>query len=151
MSRIQILSTSLVFALAACGGGGGTGPDEMEPTGDGGGGATGRIVKSNPSFGSDIQEIFTRTGCADSSCHGSSAQAGLSLIAGSSYGNLVNVTANQSELLRVNPGVPASSYLVMKVEGSASVGARMPLGGTALDNIDIQNIKNWISSGALNN
>jgi hypothetical protein len=151
MSRIRILSTSLVFALAACGGDSGTGPDDMDPSGNGGGGTTTRVVKANPSFGSDIQEIFTRKGCAASSCHGASAQAGLSLTTGNAYGNLVSVTATQSALFRVAPGDPANSYLVMKVEGSAAFGARMPLGGSALDNIDIQNLKNWISSGAMNN
>ena len=151
MSRIRILSTSLVFALAACGGDSGTGPDEMDPPGNGGGGTTTRVVKSNPSFGTDIQEIFTRKGCTASACHGVSAQAGLTLTSGSAYGNLVNVTATQSTLSRVAPGDPANSYLVMKVEGTATFGARMPLGGSVLDNIDIQNIRNWISSGAPNN
>jgi hypothetical protein len=150
MSRKLILSTSLVFAFAACGGDGGTGPN-MDSNGNGGGGTTTRVVKANPSFGTDIQEIFTRKGCTASACHGASAQAGLSLTTGNAYGNLVNVTATQSALFRVAPGDPANSYLVMKAEGNAAVGARMPLGGSALDNIDIQNLKNWISSGALNN
>ena len=150
MSRTPILSTFLVFAFAACGGDSGTGPD-LDPTGNGGGGTTTRVVKANPSFGADIQEIFTRTGCAASSCHGTSAQAGLTLTTGNAYGELVNVTATQSALFRVLPGDPANSYLIMKVEGTAAIGGRMPLGASALDNIDIQNLKNWISSGALNN
>ena len=45
----------------------------------------------------------------------------------------------------------ANSYLVMKLEGTAGAGARMPLGGAALDNIDMTNIKNWINQGAKNN
>ena len=32
-----------------------------------------------------------------------------------------------------------------------TVGGRMPLNGTALDNIDLTNIKNWINNGAPNN
>jgi hypothetical protein len=52
---------------------------------------------------------------------------------------------------RVTPFDPAASYLLTKLEGNQTVGARMPLGAAALDSIDIQNIKNWISNGAESN
>jgi hypothetical protein len=48
-------------------------------------------------------------------------------------------------------GDPDDSYLVKKLEGRQSVGARMPLNGAALDNTDLSNIRNWISQGAKNN
>ena len=52
---------------------------------------------------------------------------------------------------RAIPGDAANSYLVIKLEGTQSVGSRMPIGGSALDNIDLTNIKNWINNGAENN
>ena len=51
----------------------------------------------------------------------------------------------------VIPSNANDSYLVKKLEGRQSVGARMPLGGEALDNIDLSNVKNWINQGAKNN
>ena len=52
-------------------------------------------------------------------------------------------------LLRVDPGDPDNSYLIQKLEGTAAVGARMPLGGTALSQADINVVRQWISDGAL--
>ena len=48
------------------------------------------------------------------------------------------------------PGDAANSYIVIKLEGRQTVGAKMPLGGS-LDAISLQNIKNWINKGAKNN
>ena len=98
-----------------------------------------------------MQEIFERRGCTSSGCHGGSAQAGLTLVRGSSYANLVGVRATQEAIVRVISGDPSGSYLVVKLEGRQSVGSRMPLGGTPLDAIDLTNIRNWISQGAKNN
>ncbi len=149
MRRISY-TLPLVAALtvSACGGGGSpTGP------GDGGNGGNGntRVIKAAPSFANDIQEIFNRRGCTASSCHGSAQSAGLNLRAGSSYANLVGVDATSESKVRVIPGNADQSYLVIKLEGRQSVGARMPLGGAALDNIDLANIKNWINQNAVNN
>jgi hypothetical protein len=63
----------------------------------------------------------------------------------------VNVGSNQVSALRVIPGNANDSYLIVKVEGRQSVGQRMPIGGSPLDNIDLTNLKNWISQGAKNN
>ena len=137
----------LVFALAACGGDSGMGPD----LGDGNGTGDTRMIQADPSYASVIQNIFDRKGCTASSCHGSSQQAGLNLRSGSSYADLVGVEATQSTSDRVIPGDADGSYLVVKVEGRQTVGARMPLGGSNLDNIDLTNLKNWITQGAKNN
>lgn len=150
MNRSQYLGLAFAFFLSACGGDGGTGPDDNGMNGGGGGGEA-RVVKDDPSFASDIQEIFNRNGCSAGVCHGSSAQAGLDLRTGNSYGNLVEVTATQADMFRVTPGDPTNSYLIRKVEGTASFGEQMPLGGTPLDAIDLANLRNWISSGASNN
>ena len=149
-ARTLGLTTAIVFT-AACGG-------EDAPTdptggggGGGGGGGTPRVVKANPGFAADVQEIFDRIGCNASGCHGSAQSAGLDLRPGNAYDNLVNVQAMSETVLRVIPGDANGSYLVMKLEGRQSVGDRMPLTATALDNVDLSNIKNWIDTGAPNN
>ena len=53
--------------------------------------------------------------------------------------------------VRVIVSDAVNSYLVKKLEGTAGVGSRMPLGGSPLDNIDLTNVKNWINQGAKNN
>jgi hypothetical protein len=110
-----------------------------------------RTVKDNPSYANDIQEIFQRRVCTNAACHGAAAAAGLSLQPGVSYGNLVNVMATSEAVLRVIPNNADGSYLVIKLEGRQTVGARMPLGGQPLDTTDITNIRNWITQGANNN
>ena len=83
-------------------------------------------------------------------CHsGASAPLGLRLDAANSYALLVNVPSVEvGSLKRVAPGDPANSYLVQKIEGRASVGARMPLGGPALSQANIDLVRAWIASGA---
>lgn len=141
------LAVAVSLTTGACGDSS-TGPD---PGPGGGGGGDPRVIVADPAFGAVIQEIFTRKGCSASSCHGSAQSASLNLSAASAYGNLVNVVATQSTAARVIPGDANASYLVIKVEGRQSVGGRMPLGGSPLDNIDITNLKNWINQGAKNN
>nr|WP_244623210.1 CHRD domain-containing protein [Shewanella salipaludis] len=94
-------------------------------------------------------EIFTPS-CALSGCHaGASPQQGMNLSAGQTYSNIVGVMSNEvNSLNRVTAGDPDNSYLVQKVEGTASVGGRMPLGGPALSNEQIQKIRQWIIDGA---
>ena len=152
MNRVLTCSLALAAALSlgACGDSG-TGPNDNPGNGGGGGGGNTRVIVTDPSFSNVIQEIFSRRGCSASSCHGSSQQAGLSLSSGSAYANLVNVAATQSGVARVIPGNANDSYLIVKVEGRQTVGERMPLGGSALDNIDLTNLKNWINQGAQNN
>lgn len=108
-------------------------------------------VKEDPLFSQDIQPVFTNS-CAVSNCHNASAQAGLVLLQGQAYNNIVNVNSTQDpSKKRVEPGNADNSYLVIKIEGRQTTGGRMPLGGGALSNTQIQNIKNWINRGAKNN
>ena len=140
------LALCVLFALdASAGKGNGNG------NGGGNGGGGGPVIKGNPSFATDIQEIFNRKGCTASQCHGVARNAGLDLRAGSAHANLVNVTAQGAGgETRVIPGDAQNSYLVKKLEGRGA-GSLMPLGGTPLDNTDLTNIRNWINQGASNN
>jgi len=117
----------------------------------GGSGGGGRTVKANPSFATDIQEIFNRRGCSASNCHGAAQSSGLDLRAGTAYGQLVNVAVLETSGTRVIPNDPDNSYLIKKVNPNPPVGSIMPAVGAPLDSIDIQNLRNWISTGAPNN
>lgn len=98
-------------------------------------------------------DIFTPS-CAKSGCHSGSAPAqGMDLSEGQTFANTVGVASTQVlSLNRVEPGNPDDSYLVRKVEGTASVGGRMPLDGPPfLTNAQIQSIRDWIAAGAQDN
>lgn len=74
-------------------------------------------------------------------CHSAGGSAGMNLSAGNAYSNLVNVPATTLSGLRVVPGNPGSSALVVQLaNGHRSVSAA----NQAL-------ISAWISAGALNN
>ena len=61
----------------------------------------------------------------------------------------MNVTSHEvSSLKRVKPSDPDSSYLVQKIEGTADVGGRMPLGRSPLSTAQIALIRQWIIAGA---
>ena len=82
-------------------------------------------------------------------CHaGAAAPLGLRLDAGNAFSNLVGVPSRQTGLLRVEPGNPDRSYLVRKLEGTASEGEQMPLGGPALPQSTIDFLRQWITDGA---
>ncbi len=107
-------------------------------------------VPEEPSFSEHVQPIFNAN-CTASICHGGSA-GGLTLTSGNSYDELVNVdSGNEPQWKRVLPDDAENSYLVMKLEGRQTVGARMPSGAAALPNDDIQTIRNWIDDGAEEN
>jgi Ca2+-binding RTX toxin-like protein len=110
------------------------------------------FVVQNPvaapvNYTTQIQPIFTAK-CV--SCHtGASAPQGLRLDAPNSYANLVNVNSSEvPSLKRVKPSDPDNSYLVHKIEGTAAVGARMPLGQSPLSAAQISLIRQWIVAGA---
>jgi hypothetical protein len=80
----------------------------------------------------------------------------MSLVAGQTYANTVNVPANELQSMdRIEPNQPDQSYLIRKIEGTQAAaggsGSRMPLGGAALSQADIDTIRGWITAGALNN
>jgi uncharacterized protein (TIGR03118 family) len=66
-----------------------------------------------------------------------------------SFNALVNVSSQEvASLKRVLPGNPDSSYIVRKLEGTQSVGERMPFGGPYLDQATIDQVREWIQAGA---
>jgi mono/diheme cytochrome c family protein len=83
-------------------------------------------------------------------CHvGGGAPMGLRLDAADAYNLLVGVPSTEvPSILRVKPGDPDNSYIIQKLEGHASVGARMPFGGPYLTADTISFIRQWISNGA---
>ncbi len=84
-------------------------------------------------------------------CHaGANAPQGLRLDAPNSFTNLVGIRSRENgSVLRVAPGEPNNSYLVRKLEGTASVGERMPLGGPPIPQSTIDFVRQWITDGAL--
>ncbi len=106
-------------------------------------------------FAGAVQPIFTRN-CAFAGCHaGATPQMGMDLSSGAAYANIVGVASVQVPSMdRVVPEQPDSSYLVLKLEGTAGtvggVGTRMPLGGQ-LTTAQIDTIRVWIAGGALEN
>lgn len=100
-----------------------------------------------------IQQQIFNTNCALSGCHlGPGATGALNLAEGQAYDNLVGVTAlGNSALLRVDPGNPDDSYLVVKIEAGPPDkfrGLPMPFGRPQLSQEQIQMIRDWISDGA---
>ncbi len=97
----------------------------------------------------EIQSTVFSPICAE--CHGAGfASAGLNLEEDSSFAAIVGVPSTQvSSLSRIEPGDPDNSYLVQKIEGTAAVGGRMPLGGPRLPQDRIDLIRQWVTDGAL--
>lgn len=103
-----------------------------------------------PNFSEIQANIFTQN-CATTGCHfGAGAPQGLRLDEANSFAMLVGVASSEApSILRVAPGDPGNSYLIQKLEGSASVGAQMPLNAPALEQSSIDVIRQWITDGAV--
>jgi hypothetical protein len=87
-------------------------------------------------------------------CHvGAAAPLGLVLDTDESIDLLVNIPSAQvQDLFRVEPGNPDDSYLVRKLEGGPDIGgSQMPLGGPPLAQDMIDQVREWIMAGALDN
>jgi hypothetical protein len=143
-----------VLVLGGCGSGGGSSyngssgnPGNGYPGGGTGAGTGGGTLGLQANFQSIQDNLFTPICTA---CHiGASAPEGLRLDGANAYALLVGVaSAEQPQLLRVDPTQPDQSYLIQKLEGTAAVGGQMPLGGTPLAQTDIDAIRQWIVDGA---
>ena len=106
-----------------------------------------------PSLDSIQGNIFGPS-CAVSGCHsgpaGPNLPQGMDLSsADASFANLVSVVSSQDPAFqRVAPGDANNSYLVRKLEDTATVGQQMPAGGSPLDQAAIDVIRAWIDNGA---
>jgi len=103
-----------------------------------------------------IQTTIFSPRCAVPTCHDSSFHSGdLILQADESYAALVEVkpaidTARMAGLLRVDPGDPENSFLLVKLQGPPpDQGSRMPLTGILLNDEEVGLIRAWIAAGAL--
>lgn len=126
---------------------------------------------STVSLARDIQPILS-TSCAVAFCHGSPLGAPMSLQSADTYSSLVGVASCEAPSFhRIEAGSSATSYLVIKLEGTQSTvldagscvacsfgggtlgdcGGRMPLGGPYLSDDEIRLIRDWIDQGAGNN
>jgi hypothetical protein len=102
----------------------------------------------------EVQAIFTAS-CATANCHDAqSATGNLVLAEGLSYDQLVGVepdtfAAQALGFLRVDPGRPENSFLLVKLLGPPDgQGGRMPLVGDPLSADQIDLIRGWILQGA---
>jgi Bacterial Ig-like domain len=136
---------ALTALLAGCAGNG----DGLDANGDPlSAGNTAPPAELTADFQSIQDKVFTPI-CVP--CHsGASAPEGLQLDAAHSYALLVGVpSAEVPSLLRVAPGSPDLSYLVLKLQGAPNiVGAQMPFGGPYLSQSTIDVIRQWIRNGA---
>lgn len=140
MRPSRMATIAAVAAITGCAGNGEGLDENGRPVEEG-------PVPLEPQLSSIQENVFTPF-CT--TCHsGSAAPLGLRLDAGASYAMLVNAPSVEvPSLLRVSPGNPDTSYLIQKIEGTAAVGARMPLNGPPLPAETIAVIRQWIAAGA---
>lgn len=103
----------------------------------------------SPTF-QQIQETLLTPNCAKSGCHsGARPPMGLDLSAGVAFENVVNVpSAEEPDSDLIEPGDPASSYLIAKLTEPAWPPHAQ--GEPRLSNATIQKLREWIAAGATN-
>jgi hypothetical protein len=125
---------------------GGSSGSSGSSSSSGGGSGSGGVTAD---FQSIQDNVFTPI-C--SKCHsGAGAPEGLQLDAAHSYNLLVGVpSVEESNLLRVKPGDPDDSYMILKIEGAPGIdGGQMPLGETPLPQATIDAMRQWVTDGAM--
>lgn len=110
-------------------------------------------VSSDPSFVAEVAPILE----ACTACHGGTSPDALMVLEPSkSYAALVNapeITGTCTDLLRVKPGDPDASALVLRMVGD-TCGLRMPPNDrTYFDQLpgEVALVRTWIQNGAPNN
>lgn len=89
-------------------------------------------------------------------CHLTGKEAGeIALYPQVAWSNLVNIPSVECDLMRVKPGDPDKSYLMLKLDGrhldAGGSGSRMPFNGAPLSEEVRTQIRAWIRAGALDN
>jgi hypothetical protein len=149
MKSSSLLAVSAVF-LFGCWPGPLVG-DPIEPSSRAVDGGAGGAL----SFQQISADVFTQS-CASSFCHQGNPPptAPMSLDRDLAYAQLVGVASSQSpQLLRVKPGDPANSYLVIKLKSASTAQygtTLMPLNRSSLTDEAIAAIEAWIARGAPN-
>lgn len=95
-----------------------------------------------------VADLFENR-CAKSGCHvGPTPQMGMDLARGQYYASVVGEPSlERPELMRVNPGQPEISYLVMKIKAAEGIiGTQMPLVGDELSDQEVQLVVDWVRS-----
>ena len=113
---------------------------------------------SAATFSTLYDTIFAPVGCAAAFCHGANAPAG-ALQLGSrdrAYEALVGVPAAGAAcagrgLLRVAPGDPGASLLLLKLTSRPPCGVAMPAPDALLSDSQVAVIRRWIEVGAPDN
>ncbi len=109
---------------------------------------TSAATAAGPNY-SEIQASVFTPNCAVGCHSGGAPSGGLNLEEANSYMELVGVASNQdANFDRVTPGDPDNSYLIQKLEGTASSGQQMPP-GNPMAQADIDTIRQWITDGAI--
>lgn len=109
------------------------------------------FILSDTAIGQEVDaqvaDLFAKS-CARSGCHaGPVAQMGMNLTPEQFYASTVNEPSRERpEIMRVHPGQPELSYLLMKVKGEQGIiGSPMPLVGDRLSEEEIQVLEDWIT------
>ncbi len=101
---------------------------------------------SQPEREARVVALFSRS-CAQPGCHAAPIpQQDMNLDADHFYAATVGVPSKERpDLLRVDPGHPERSYLMMKVTGDPGItGVQMPLTGEKLTPEEVQTLEAWI-------
>ena len=111
------------------------------------------VATAGVSFVRDLVPVL-RANCA--TCHLTGSEAGnLALHPGAAYKNLVGVQSIESKWLRVKPGAPDESYMLMKIDGThldaGGSGGRMPYNMEPLDAATRGKFRDWVAAGAPDN
>lgn len=94
-----------------------------------------------------VVKIF-EDNCTTAGCHtGTAPMMGLKLTADEYYARTINQPSTEKpQLMRIKPGKPDSSYLVMKILGTPGIiGSRMPFGRDPLTDDEITAIVEWVT------
>ena len=146
-----------MLTLGGCGAGSGEGLDQngRPPATAGGSGNLAPPVPGLAPTLDSIQANVFSVNCAIPGCHGGgTVQFGLRLDPGFSAGNLINVDSPRDpdpahpSFIRVIPGNPDASFIIQKLEGTQTLGDRMPQFGPYLPQSTIDVIRQWILNGA---
>lgn len=138
MRALPVL-VGLVATLAACSG---------SPEGDA---ASPQAAAEKSLFQAEIAPLLA-SNCA--TCHMTGQEAGnMALIPAKAIESLVGVKSVEApNLVRVVPGDPDASYVIMKLEGThlakGGSGAQMPFGAPPLPKETIAKVRQWIAEGA---